>query len=63
MKLQSESLAILMFKNDLNIYILLAAFTILVFVAFSIANFVFPHLPDNLPIILDTCSPLRISPP
>ena len=53
MRLQNEFLEILMFKTYPNICILLSAITILVFVAFSTENFVFPPLPDNFPIALE----------
>src|SRR3990167_3120929 len=35
-------------------------FTILVFVAFSIANFVLPSVPETRPMALDKCSPCNI---
>lgn len=47
-----------MFWKEPSMCILVSANTILVFVTFSIVNFVLPFLPANLPIALDWWSPL-----
>lgn len=47
-----------MFWKEPSMCILLSASTILVFVTFSMVNFVLPPLPANLPIALDWWSPL-----
>ena len=58
-KLHMASLAYFMLLYRPNRCILLSATIIRVFVAFSIANFVFPFSPHILPMHLDKWSPCR----